>query len=48
MNMSCKVFQHQILEGTGYVLDLIEVNGRTFPYVLWPEILSENHIMVWV
>lgn len=42
------LLQYQILEGTGYVLDLIEVNGKTLPGLLWPGILSQNHMMVWV
>lgn len=47
-NMSCEMFQHQIWEGTGYVLDLIEVDGKTLPGLLWPGILSQNDIRVWV
>lgn len=47
-NMSCKMFQHQILDSTGYVLDPIEVNGKTLPCLLWAGILSQNHRKVWV
>lgn len=47
-NMSYKMFQHQILEGTEYIFNLVGVNSKTLPGLLWPGILSQNHIMVWV